>query len=253
VLLTDRWAGSFVVRQPLAPAFVARLVAGACADLAANDPLRVVLEEWSLAADCGPPPLAENDPFDPFVRQVLACNELGRRIDPLLAALRRNIDLELREARSAAGQERLAALRRRALGNLLPAETDGTPRFSFGRVLATATFAATPSGSETWAEFLERVERAGGSIPSRWRAVTGNGQSASFAFATDADCNFGSSGGPVVDRDGLLLGIVTHADLVAEVYDPAAATGVLAIHLVTQVLRRAFHAFALVDEINGVP
>jgi len=131
-----------------------------------------------------------------------------------------------------------------AFGDAWPPDADGSPRFSFGKV------SRSPLSLH---EFVRECDRERIKVPEPWRAKFDHHLATiPWMFVTNLDCVGGFSGGPVVDRQGALLGIASRAQSSAAAWSAAASrTVAVDVEGILIVLRRVYGADSLADEIEG--
>jgi hypothetical protein len=141
----------------------------------------------------------------------------------------------------------IAASYYHAFGDACAPDADSTLRLSFGKV--------SFHGRWTIGEFFDACKARGATIPLRWRkAFTRLQEPPTESFRSNCDVIGGNSGGPVVDRDGKLLGITARARSYASTFDVESTfTHAVSIDAILAVLRRVYDADSLADEIEGAP
>jgi hypothetical protein len=187
--------------------------------------------------------------------------------DPMLALARlvdarsRQVRKELEEKISEPCLQAHAALRRiqeqAGEADTYP-DANGSLRLSFGAVQQNDALKMmkTRGGIVTIGTFLRFVKESGQEkrMPPNWQqAMDQLNEEAPLLFMTSADLVPGSSGSPVVDRQGRLVGVAAWVPNAAHrlaYIDGESGSGAIAAHGIAEVLDKVYHAGALVKELG---
>lgn len=165
------------------------------------------------------------------------------------------------QAAEDAQEGRLAEALFAAYGKLLPPEATLTLRISDGRVLGYVLDGDTVPAWTTFAGMFERAERFGGAMPytlpddfAQDRADID--MATPFNLVTTNDVSGGSSGSPMIDREGRVVGIVFDSNFQGLRWEflfggPTGRT--IAVHSagIIEGLRAVYEADRVVDELLG--
>ncbi len=251
-------------RGALAEALLASIFEQARRSLGDDDPLIIAaLDGWSttalakaVCAGTRSEPakkLAHRD--EPELGLVGANDPLKKllgRIDPIRKELQERAEVDLGKDLEDENAK-IAASYYLAFGNGWPPDANATPRFSFGKVCGWSNDRQHVRWRDSYNDYLGHVKNDGAQVPVRWRAAAEEvGEALTHSFLTTCDAVGGNSGGPVVDREGKLCGVITNGSFNEDVYDDSASRSTaLNIDAIILVLRRVYRADDLADEIMG--
>lgn len=186
--------------------------------------------------------------------------DLVRRLDAPGRALHHRYQDEVRSLEQQAYAD-LADARFVAHGDSVYPDATGTLRLSFGKVAAYQEAGQTVESSTYLSGLFARsAEHAGEpffDLPPRWQEARERlDLTTPFNFASTLDIVGGSSGSPIVDRDGRVVGIVFDGNRHSLAWDTGwddhqgRSLGV-DIRAIIEVLDRVYGADALLEELMG--
>ncbi|HEY2177243.1 MAG TPA: S46 family peptidase, partial [Caulobacteraceae bacterium] len=205
---------------------------------------------------------------DPAFRRALLSGgwpAIAASEDPMIAFVVRTDPLA-RAARSAyedevvgpdqRGQALIARARFAVGGGAVYPDATFTPRLSWGRVAGWEKGASTVAPFTTLAGLFARVDGAD-PLPARWLGAKGDlDLSTVFDFVTTNDIAGGSSGSPVVDARGELIGTAfdgNEASIAGDFAYEAAANRTVAVSTaaISEALAKVYRRSALLAELAG--
>lgn len=186
--------------------------------------------------------------------------ELAHQLDPPARALRQRYQDEVRSLEQQAYAD-LATARFAVLGESVYPDATGTLRLSFGKVESYREAGKTLGPSTVLEGLYKRsAEHAGEpffDLPDRWQQARPRLDLATpFNFTTTLDIAGGSSGSPIVDRDGKVVGLVFDGNRHSLAWDSSwdgqqGRTLGVDIRAILEVLDKVYGAETLLDELSG--
>ena len=182
--------------------------------------------------------------------------ELVRSIDASSRAIRKQYEDEV-EAPIAVAAERIASARFKAYGTNTYPDATFTLRLNFGTVQG---WTENGTAMQPFTHLDRAFERATGDspfkIPDSWMKVKAAlNMNTPFCISTSNDIVGGSSGSPLIDAQGAIVGLMFDGNIhsVAGRYwfDPA-DNRAIAVHpaIIHEALEKVYNAKALLDELN---
>ncbi|MCU0241768.1 MAG: S46 family peptidase, partial [Vicinamibacteria bacterium] len=188
--------------------------------------------------------------------------DLARRIDPLVRATRQWYEEEVDAAIVRASQE-IAQARFKLLGKTVPPDATFTLRLNYGTIKG---FPMEGSQAPAFTTFFGLYDRAAGfnnrapwNLPQRFRERMNRLDLATpLNFVTTNDTIGGSSGSPVVDREGRFVGLVFDGNIHSLAWDyfytdERGRTVAVDARAILEALRKLYDADAVALEILGTP
>jgi hypothetical protein len=237
-----RFAGdSAIGRRVFAGASPEALALRLSTSRVADPAYRMQLWDGGLAAVA-----ASEDPMIVFVR----------RWDDDARAVRARF-LEQVDTPVALAQERIARARFRAFGDSQYPEANFTPRLSYGRITGWTSASGTVSAFTRLSGLFERAANSPPNrISERWNAArTRLDMGTQFNLAASVDVIAGNSGGPLLDREGRVVGAVFDGNvhsLGGEYFYDGSLNRAIAVAtpLIREALVKVYGMEALVSELE---
>ena len=185
---------------------------------------------------------------------------LARKVDPLAREVRRFRDEEVRAVTTRAG-EKIALARFKLLGRSAYPDATFTLRLSYGTVKGYPAEGTRVAPFTTFYGLFDRslsfAGKAPWNLPPRWLEKKGSlDLSVPLNFVCTADIIGGSSGSPVLDKAGEVVGLVFDGNIESMAWDyfytdEQARTVAVDGRAVLEALRHVFEAQELVRELVG--
>ena len=186
----------------------------------------------------------------------------ARRVDPILLATYRQMQYDIAGA-IAKADEKLGRARFAVYGKNVYPDATSTLRLSYGTVDGYAYNGTIAPPFTTFYGLYDRSASFGGQAPFDLSAKEAAARekidmATPLDFVCSADITNGSSGSPVIDREGELVGIVFDGNIESLagnfVYDGERSRAVAVDAAgMTEALRKIYGADALADELEGKP